>query len=73
MFIMQMPPTLSHDLMTIDWLFLRLLNALFSCNVRLLQFFRHGVLMEVRSCSMSVKNSTKMELSEGGGIQSDFL
>ena len=35
-FIMQMPPTLSHNLMTIDWLFLRLFNALFSCNVRLL-------------------------------------
>ena len=34
MFIMQTPPLLSHCLMTMDWLFLRLLNTDFSCNVR---------------------------------------
>ena len=32
MFYMQIPPHLLHGLMTIDWLFLRLLNADFSCN-----------------------------------------
>ena len=36
MFITQMPPSLSHDLTTMDWLFLRLFNADFSGDVRLL-------------------------------------
>ena len=36
MFIMQMPPSLSHGMMTMDWLFLTLINAGFSCNARLL-------------------------------------
>ena len=36
MFIMKMFPPLSHGLMTMGWLFLRLFNATFSCNVRLL-------------------------------------
>ena len=36
MFIMQMPPPLSHGLMMMGWLFLKLYNADFSCNVRLL-------------------------------------
>ena len=41
MFIMQIPPPLSHGLMTMDWLFLRLFNDVFSCKVRLLQVFLH--------------------------------
>ena len=32
-------PPLSHGLMAMDWLFLRLFNADFSCNVRLLLGF----------------------------------
>ena len=36
MFIRQMPPPLSHGLITIDRLFFRLFNADFSCNIRLL-------------------------------------
>ena len=36
MFIMQVTPPLSHGLMTIDWLLLRLLSSDFSCNVGLL-------------------------------------
>lgn len=39
MFIMQMSPLLSHGLMTMDWLFLRLFNAAIYCNVRLLWAF----------------------------------
>ena len=30
----EMPPPLSHGLMTLDWLFLRLFNAIFFFNVR---------------------------------------
>ena len=52
---MQMPPPLSHGLMTMDWLFLKLLNAVFSCNVRLLYIFLRGVLMEMESCSLHVE------------------
>ena len=48
-------------------------NVVFSFNVRLLWVFRYGVLMGVSSCSMRVKKSTKVGLSEGGGIQLDFL
>ena len=73
MFIMQMPPPLSHGLMTIDWLFLRLFNADFSCNVRLLLIFLCGVVTETRSCSVRVKKLVKVGLSEGGGVQLDFL
>ena len=36
MFIMQMPPPLSHGLMIMDSLFLRLFTAVFSFNVKLL-------------------------------------
>ena len=35
-FIMRMPQTLSRGLMTMNWIFLRLLNIAFSCNVKLL-------------------------------------
>ena len=65
MFTMQMPPPLSHDLMTMDWLFLRLFNFAFSCNVRLLQVFLRGVLTEMSSCSVRVKKLIKVGLSEG--------
>ena len=51
MFIMQMPQPLSHDLMTMDWLFLRLFNADFFCNVRLLQVFLREALVEMKSCA----------------------
>ena len=63
MFVMQMPPPLSHGLMTMDWLFLRLFNAAFSCNVRLLQVFVRVVSMEMRPCSVRVKT---------WGVQLDF-
>ena len=69
MFIMQMPPPLSHGLMTIDWFFLRLFNADFSCNVRLLQVFLPWVVTEMRSCSVRVRKLVKVGLSEGGSVQ----
>ena len=72
MFIMQMPPLLPYSLMTMDWLFLRLFNADFSCNVRLLWIFLRGVLMEMRSCSVRVKKLIRVGFSEGGGVQLDF-
>ena len=43
-----------------DWLFLRLFNAEFSCNVRLLQVFLRGMLTEMRFCSMRVKKLVKV-------------
>ena len=64
-FIMQMPPSLSHSMMTMDWLFLTLISADFSCNVRLLQVFLRGVLTEMRSCSVRVKKLVIVGLSEG--------
>ena len=73
MFIMQMPPPLSHGLMTIDWLFLRLFNADFSCNVRLLWVFLCEVVTEMMSSSVHVKKLVKVGWSEGGGVQLDFL
>ena len=36
MFNMQMSPPLLHGLMTMDWLLLKLFNAVFSCNVSIL-------------------------------------
>ena len=39
MFMIKMPPPLSHGLIKIDWLFLRLFNAVISFNARLLQVF----------------------------------
>ena len=72
MFIMQMSQPLSHDLMTADWLFLRLFNADFFCNVRLLQVFLREVLVEMKFCSVHVKKLIKVGLSEGGGVQRDF-
>ena len=69
MFIMQMPPPLSHGLMTMDWLFLRLYNADFSCNVRLLQGFLPGMVREMRSCSVLAKHLVKVWFSEGGSVQ----
>ena len=72
MFIMQMSQPLSHDLMTADWLFLRLFNADFFCNVRLLQVFLREVLVEMKFCSVRVKKLIKVGLSEGGGVQRDF-
>ena len=68
-----MPPPLSHGLMTMDWLFLRLFDVVFSCNFWLLYVFRHVLLMKVSTCSMHVKKSTKMGLSEEGGMQLDFF
>ena len=35
-FNMQMSPPLLHSLMTMDWLLLKLFNAVFSCNVSIL-------------------------------------
>ena len=35
-FIMRMPQPLSLRLMTMNWIFLRLFNIAFSCNVKLL-------------------------------------
>ena len=70
---MQMPPPSSHGLMTMDCLILRLFNADFSCNVRLLQVFLPGVVTEMRSCSVRVKKLVKVRLSEGGGVQLDFF
>ena len=72
-FIMQMSPSLSHGLMTMDWLFLRLFNAYFSCNIRLLQVFLRTVLTEMRPCSVLVKKLVKVGLSEGGSAELDFL
>ena len=72
MFIMQMPPLLPYSLMTMDWLFLRLFNADFFCNVRLLWIFLRGVLMEMRSCSVRVKKLIRVGFSEGGGVQLVF-
>ena len=72
MFIMQMPQPLSHDLMTMDWLFLRLFNADFFCNVRLLQVFLREVLVEMKSCSVRVKKLIKVGLSEGADVQQDL-
>ena len=69
----EMPPPLSHGLMIMDWLFLRLSNAIFLFNVRSVEAFQHGVLMEVSSCPMHVKRSSKVGLSEGEGIQFDLL
>ena len=63
MFTMQMPPPLSHGLMTMDWLFLRLFNFAFSCNVRLLWVFLREVLTEMSSCSVRVKKLIKVGLS----------
>ena len=63
----------SHGLMAVDWLFLRLFNTDFSCNVRLLLIFLCGVVTETRSCSVRVKKLVKVGLSEGGGVQLDFL
>ena len=63
MFAMQMPPPLSHGLMTMDWLFLRLFNFAFSCNVRLLWVFLREVLTEMSSCSVRVKKLIKVGLS----------
>ena len=72
MFIMQMPPLLSHGLMMTDWLFLRLFNIDFSCNIRLLQVFLCEVVTEMRSCSVSIKKLVKVGLSEGGGVKLDL-
>ena len=72
LFIMQMPAPLSLGLMTMDWLFLRLFNAKFSCNVRLLQVFLRGMLTEMRCCSVRVKTLVKVGLSDGVGVQLDF-
>ena len=69
---MQMPPPLSHGLMTMNWLFLKLLSADFSFDVRLLLVFVRGMLVEMRSCSMRVKKLIKVGLSEGGDVQLDF-
>ena len=49
MFIMQMSPPLSYVLMIMDSSFLRLLNADFYFDARLLQVFIRRVLMELRS------------------------
>ena len=49
------------------------LNAVFSFNVRLLWVFHLGVLMGPNYCSVHAKKQIKVRLSEGGGIQSDFL
>ena len=73
MFIMQMPPPLSHGLMTTDWFFLRLFNADFSCNVRLLQVFLPGVVTEMTCCLVRVKKLFEVGLSEGGGVQMNFF
>ena len=73
MFIMQMSPSLSHGLMTMDWLFLRLFNAYFSCNIRLLYVFLRTVLTEMRPCSVRVKKLVKVGLSEGGSVQLGFF
>ena len=35
-FMMQIDPPLSHGLIIMDWLFLKLFNAVFSFNVRLM-------------------------------------
>ena len=72
-FMMQIPPHLSHGLITMDRFFLRSFNAVFSFNVRPLQIFQHGVLMEPNSCSKRVKKLIKVWLSEGGGIQFDLI
>ena len=64
MSIMQRPPPLSHGLMTIYWLFLRLFNADFSCNIRLLQVFLHRVLTEMMSCSVRVEKLVKVGFSK---------
>ena len=66
-------PPLSHGLMAMDWLFLRLFNADFSCNVRLLLGFLRVVLTEMSSCSMDMKKLIKVGRSEEGGVQLDFL
>ena len=55
-----------------DWLFLRLMNAVISFNVRFISIFPLGVLMEPNSCSRCVKKLIKMWLSEGGCIQFNF-
>ena len=68
MFVMQMPPFSSHGWMTMDWLFLKLLNVVFFLNVRLLEAFWHGLLMEVLSFLIHLKKSTKVGLSDGVGI-----
>ena len=74
MFIMQMPLLLSHGLIAIDCLFLRLINADFSFNIRLLQVFLCVMVTEARSCSVHVKKLVKVELlSEGGSVQLNFF
>ena len=65
---MQMPPPLPHGLMTLDWLFLRLFNVAFFCNVRLLHVFLRGALMKMSSCSVCAKIFLKVGLSKGGGV-----
>ena len=52
---------------------MRSLNAVFSFNVRLLWVFHLGVLMGPNYCSVHAKKQIRVRLSEGGGIQSDFL
>ena len=68
LFIIQMFPLFSLVLIIMDRLFPRLFNSVFSFNVRLLQVFRRGVLMELNSCSTRVNKLTKVWSSEGGGI-----
>ena len=72
-FIMQMAPPLSHGFMTMDQLFLRLLNADFCCNARLLQISLPGVVTEMTSCIVRVKELVKVEISEGVVVQQDLF
>ena len=60
MFMMQIDPPLSHGFNTLNWLFLRLFNAAFSFNIRLLWVFRRGGLTESNSSSTRVKKLIKV-------------
>ena len=64
---------LSHGLMTMDWLFLRLFNADFSCNVRLLLGFPTCGVDGDEVLLNGYDKLIKVGWSEGRGVQVDFL
>ena len=52
---------------------MRLLNADFCCNARLLQISLPGVVTEMTSCIVRVKELVKVEISEGVVVQQDLF
>ena len=71
-FNMQIPSRLSHVLMAIDWLFLRLFNVDLSCNVSFTIVFPTVGVDGGEVLFSARENLIKLGLSQGGGVQMDF-